>query len=109
MATVGLWFLAALLVAFTLVVNPRLFSRSKKALGIAGLIIGMGSLFGLLGLYGLFFTFLNVFALWCLDGEWGIELGPVLDAVGILYLVACLRFLYSLVSWISSRAPSTSL
>jgi hypothetical protein len=109
MATVGLWFLAALLVAFTLAVNPRLFSRSKKALGIAGLIIGLGSLFGLLGLYNLFFTFLNAFALRGLDGEWVIELGPVLDAVGILYLVACLLVLRSWFSWIRGRTPSTRL
>jgi hypothetical protein len=109
MATVGLWFLAALLVAFALAVNPRLFSRSGKALGLAGLILGMGSLFGMLGLYNLFFTFLNAFALRGLDGEWVIELGPVLDAVGILYLVTCFLVLRSWFSWLSGRTPSTRL
>lgn len=88
-ATVGTWFFATLLVAFTLAVHPRLFSRSRKALGLAGVILGIGSLFGLLGLYNLLFTFLNAFAWRGLDGEWVIELGPVLNAVGILYLVAC--------------------
>ncbi|HEX7183097.1 MAG TPA: hypothetical protein VF756_14740 [Thermoanaerobaculia bacterium] len=105
LAALGLWFLAALLVAFALAVDPRLFLRSRRAVTLAGWVLGMGSLFGWFGLINLHFTFLNAFALRGLDGEWVIEFGPILDAVGILYLVTLLLFLRSLVLRINGPAP----
>jgi hypothetical protein len=89
-STLSLWFLATLSIAFLLSAYPRLFLRSPRAFVFAGLVIGLGTLFGLLGIRNLEYTFLNAFAWRGLDGEWVIELGPVLDAVGILWPVACL-------------------
>jgi hypothetical protein len=90
----ALWFSAALLAAFAMAVKPRLFLRSRARIG-ATVLIGLGSLFGGYGLFNLLFTLLNAFVGRGLDGEWVIEFGPMLDAVGILYLTACLLLLRS--------------
>lgn len=103
----GLWFLVALLVAFALAVDPRLFLRSEGTVHLAVLVLVLGSLFGWFGLVNLLFTFLNAFAWHGLDGEWVIELGPVMDAVGILYLVTLLLFLRSLVLRVNGRVPDS--
>lgn len=90
-STLSLWFLATLFVSFLLAIHPRLFLRSRWALLCATLMIGLGgALFGLLGLRSIKYTLLNAFFLRGLDGEWIMELGPVFDAAGILYVVACL-------------------
>lgn len=83
--------------ALTFVVNPRILCSRHPAV-IAGLGCGMGLLFvvGFWGLFSLLFTFLNAFALGGLDGEWVIEAIPLLDAIGLLYLIACLLFRRSL-------------
>jgi hypothetical protein len=95
MSTLTAWFSSALLLALLLAVVPRLFARST-ALILAGLVLVPGILFGGLGLYSLFFTFVNAFFLRGLDGEWIVELGPVMDATGILYLITCLLFVRAL-------------
>jgi len=90
-AALLLWFLAALLVAFTMAVNPRLFSRSRWAAVIAGLILFLGMPVGLFGLFSFSATLFNAFFLkGGLDGEWIREFLPMCDAAGILYLITCL-------------------
>ena len=89
----ALWFLAALSAAFLLAVDPLLFLRSRKALGRACVIAGLGLPFGWMGLHSLKYTYLNAFVLRGLDGEWVIEFGPMLDAAGILYVLLCLLLL----------------
>lgn len=96
MSTLTVWFSSALLLALFLAVAPRLFARSATALVLAGLILVPGILLGGFGLYSLCFTFLNAFALRGLDGEWIVELGPIMDAVGILYVITCLLFVRAL-------------
>lgn len=103
LSTLTAWFSSALLLALLLAVVPRLFARSPTALVLAGLVLVPGILFGGFGLYCLFFTFLNAFFLRGLDGEWIIELGPVMDATGILYVITCLLFVRALSS--RSRGP----
>jgi hypothetical protein len=90
-AALLLWFLATLLVAFTMAVNPRLFSRSRWAAVIAGLVLLLGMPVGLFGLISFPATLFNAFLLkGGLDGEWIREFGPMCDAAGILYLITCL-------------------
>jgi hypothetical protein len=96
MSSLTVWFSSALLLALLLAVAPRLCARSPAALVLASLVLVPGILFGGYGLYNLFFTFFNMLFLRGLDGEWVNELGPVLDATGILYAITCLLFLRAL-------------
>ena len=66
-STLTAWFSSALLLALLLAVVPGLFARSPTALTLAGLVLVMGIPFGGFGLFSLFFTFLNAFALRGLD------------------------------------------
>jgi hypothetical protein len=80
--------------AFTLAVRPGLCSGSwqKAVVPSLGITLGLLSVAGLFSLLHLVFTFLNAFAWRGLDGEWISELGPVYDAIGICYGIACLLF-----------------
>jgi hypothetical protein len=106
LGSLSLWFLAAFSVAFTLAVEPRIFVRSRRVLVFAAMVLGLGTLLGAVGLRNLKYTFLNAFVWRGLDGEWVIELGPVLDAVGLLYLFACLLFVRSWFLWLRGSRES---
>lgn len=85
-------------IALTFVIAPRILLRWRHAAVIAGLgaSLGLLSMFGLWGLFHLLITILAPLAWGGLDGEWITELGPVYNAIGLLYLVVCLLFRRSL-------------
>ena len=106
-AALLLWFLVTLLVAFTMAVNPRLFSRSRWAVVIVVLLLFLGLPVGLFGLFSLPATLFNAFFLkGGLDGEWISEFGPMCDAAGILYFITYLLFVRVLRSRRSSPPVS---
>jgi len=115
----GSWFLFYLsiplilaAVAFTLAVKPRIFCHSPGAVLFAGVGFGIFSAF-LLGWFGflgpLSFLFTLKALVWGgLDGEWVNEFIPIIDTIGILYLLVFLLLARSL-SFVAGRAPEVAL